>query len=430
MSKYKLKNSIWYETAPRTSYPKLQESIDADVVIVGGGLAGLHSAYSLLEAGRKPVILERHSISVWASGSAMSKVASSHSFLFGSINQWHGREAAAYYGAANIAGFNRIKELIDKYKIKCDWAPADNYVFASAPRRVARLKQELDTFSDVGMDVVWEDKIPRDINPFENWGGIRQRNQAVYHPRKFALALGQAVADKGGVIYEKSLVKDMKRGKDGRFVLSVGDFEVRAKDVVIATKWPPKFFETFNDVINEWSAHIFAFKVDDIKFKDSFYGFRKTVSSYRQHHDKDTGVKYAMVSGKNPGYVRHLFGWGEMPEYAWQCEDTESIDYLPLIGEAEKNLYMALGFNGWGMTTSAYAGMLIAQCLTGDGALQEHLDAASLELGKEFHGKLSGKKLEKLVSPMSKDRHAIWEERLKTMPKTEETKHKKLWAAQ
>lgn len=432
MSKYRLGNSLWYETTPRTAYDAVSADETADVAIIGGGLVALHAAYALLKSGRKVTIYERNRIAVWASGSAAAKVASSHAYLFGAIQKRYGYEAAAQYAASNLAGFKRITDLIAAHDIACDFTPNDNYVYASSAKRVKRLRAEYETFAEIGMKVEWVEHIDEKISPFKNWGGLVQRDQAVYHPRKFALALSEEVVKLGGVIRERAKITSLKTEKDGSVVLRVKDeFEVRAKEVIIATKQAPDFLSDFDDVLNEWSAKVFVYEEEAIRYKNSFYGFSKTVGSYRPHHDGATKKNYLLVTGNKPGYMKEQIGYGDTPVYHWQCEDTETIDMLPLIGRVSpkiNNVYLAIGFNGWGMTTSAYVGLLLSSLIAGDESFESYLKDAAHELKPKYAAHCHAAEVAALLSPLNKKRHANWEQALKVQPKIANPKMQKLWA--
>lgn len=431
MSKYVLGNSLWYETTPRTDFEPVTSDEKADVAIIGGGLVGLHAAYALLKAGRKVTIYERNRIAIWASGSASAKVAASHAYLFGAIAKRYGNEYAAHYGAANLAGFKRVKDLIDTHGIACDYHPNDNYVYASSAKRVKRLKAEQETFAEIGMKVEWVDHIEGSVSPFRNWGGLVHREQAVYHPRKFALALAEEVVKLGGVIRERAGVSGFNIDADGKVRLTIKkEHEVVANEVIIATKKPPVFLTEFDDIINEWAAKVFVYEVDKIRYPDSFYGFTKTVGSYRPHHDDKSDKSYVIVTGEKPGYMKRQIGYGDMPVYNWQCEDSETIDMLPLVGRVSpefKNVYLALGFNGWGMTTSAYTGMLLSHLITGDSTFDETLAEVRAGLKPEYAKLCTAELVGETLSPLNPKRHANWEKALEASPKISNPQMQKVW---
>lgn len=55
--------TVWLErddliSSTSTTYPKLEQNASTDVLVVGGGIAGLHIAYELLQSGKKVILVE------------------------------------------------------------------------------------------------------------------------------------------------------------------------------------------------------------------------------------------------------------------------------------------------------------------------------------------------------------------------------------
>jgi glycine/D-amino acid oxidase-like deaminating enzyme len=112
--------SCWTATAPKTAYPKLAGSQEAEVVVVGAGIVGVTAAYLLREAGLSVALLEARRIGRQVTGRSTAKITTQHSLIYRHLVQTFDLETAQSYADANRLGMNQIGKWVEHLGIACD----------------------------------------------------------------------------------------------------------------------------------------------------------------------------------------------------------------------------------------------------------------------------------------------------------------------
>lgn len=385
MSTYAYGESLWIKTAPQTQkFNPLTADSHADVVVIGGGLTGLHTALALTEVGKKVILVEQHEIASGSSSGALAKVAASHAYLYSGIYPIHGEEGVRVYGQANIAGYHRVQELMQTYDIECDFEHSSNFIEGTKPKRIPRLEKDFAALSMAGLDVTWTKGAGDKTSVFPGvTASIKNPGQGHYHPRKFAFGLLRAFTGLGGKVFENTEVTSVTEDvKTNTCIIKTASGKTLTSDyAVVATRIPDLLSKRLHASYALWDETIHAFKVDTVKYRDTYFRLSRTITSYRPQVDKATGTSYVLLEGKAPKTFSRRLGFEGNPAASWYCQDTETKDYLPTVGRwcnTRKHLYCALGYNGWGMTNSAAAGLLLAQEIAGDTRFAEALNDEKL----------------------------------------------------
>lgn len=367
--------SIWEETA-LPQFPTLQGNIKTDVLIVGGGIAGLLAAYELKSAGVECVIAERGKICGGVTSGTTAKITSQHRLIYADIAQKYGLERAAMYLAANQRAIRKFAVL--SHKFKCDFEETDSFVYSRTDRYV--LEREMKTLQRLHFPAELQDKPPicdvaEELNngesfaeeirrsrvlPFEIVGTLKFPRQAQFHPLKF---LGQLA--KNLTIYENTPVTDIRGNtaftKQG---------EIRAEKFIIATHFPIidrfggyylKMYQSRSSVIALENAPKFDGYYVDANPKG--LSFRKygdlTLISGGAHRTGSPCQKEKLVRFAQLAYPQSKIA------ASWSTQDCITPDGIPFIGNyglVKSNLLVTTGFNKWGMT-SAMAGAEILRDL-------------------------------------------------------------------
>ena len=147
--------SIWQETK-LPSFPRLDRDIRTDVLIIGGGLAGLLTAYQLQKNHVDCVVLERDRICGWTSGNTTAKITAQHGLIYHRLMKEVGPEKTLMYLDANLAACREYGEMCRE--IPCDYQERDNYVYAVED--AGMICRELDALGQLHYPATFHEKLP------------------------------------------------------------------------------------------------------------------------------------------------------------------------------------------------------------------------------------------------------------------------------
>ncbi len=365
--------SYWIASTPETHYPKLDRDIQTDVAIIGGGIAGITTAYLLSVEGVKTVVLEADRILMGTTGHTTAKITSQHELIYDKIQTHVGKELARQYADANEAAIRLIEKIADEKSIDCDFSHQEAYVYTQQDHNIEKIQDEVKAANQLGIEADYLEEIPLRI-PVK--AAIRFHNQAQFHPRKYLLPLAQEITEKGNAIYEKTRVIDIE--KNGTYILTTGQGKnVRAGKVILASHYPflNKPGAYFTRIYVERS-YIVAIKAKEEYPGGMYINAEDPVRSFRRMETDDTelilvgGGRHKAGQGEADTnayyrsliqYAEHQFHVEQIP-YRWSAQDCMTLDGIPYTGHFTSdtpNLYVATGFGKWGMTNATASAMIL-----------------------------------------------------------------------
>lgn len=368
--------SFWLATTPTTKYPKYKPTSEvADVVVVGGGIAGILTAWYLQQAGMRVVIIEKNRIIENTTGNTTAKLTSQHNLIYDFLINKHGDEAARAFGQANQQAVRDIKQLSEELEIDCDYEMADAYVYTKLDDKAAEIQREVEAAKSLGLPASFEEKIEL---PIEIKAAIKFADQAQFHPRKFLLGVAEKLVQKGAKIYEQTEAKDIIPGKITTLKTAGGD--VKGKFIVGATKYPFWKTEIFEDAIWTKLSYALGVKLKNGYPKNMYISAEHPVRTIRSHPYEDSrllvfgGESHEMTKDydKNEHYknliedVVKLFNV-ERILYRWIAGDVMPNDRMPYIGTYpnQANIFIVTGFHAWGLAWGMAAAQIVRDEITG-----------------------------------------------------------------
>ncbi len=369
--------SYWIDSAPQTSYPALNEDISVDVVIVGGGLTGISTAYLLKKQGLKVAVIEADRIVQGTTGHTTAKITSQHSLRYYKIKTHKGEALAKQYADANEAAIAFMAKLIEENQIDCDFSWQSAYVYTQQEDYVQQIQQEAYTAASLGIEASYMEDTPLS---FKVKAAVRFDKQAQFHPRKYVLSLAKEITGEGCHIFEQSRAVDLQEGHIC-IVTTSSNKKVSAKYVVIASHFP------FYDGMGMYFARSFPYRsyavgvLSKEKFPGGMYinaeqpsrslrsqafGDKEMIIASGEHHKTGHGKELNKHYQEMLEYVDSSYG-AEKLLYRWSTQDYKTVDDIPYIGQLTSktpNIYVATGFDKWGMTNSTVAAMLIKDLIT------------------------------------------------------------------
>jgi gamma-glutamylputrescine oxidase len=370
---------------PYDPFPALEDSIEADVAVVGAGFTGLSAALELRARGFTVAVLDQGSIAWGASGRNGGQICTGFSPGLAPLEAALGREAAQACFAVSEEAKDLIGERIERYGIDCDLTPGQ-LICATRPSRMAGLSRHHDDLARYGYSktcLLTRAELEERLATTAYCGALKDEGAGHFHPLNYAIGLARALKKEGGLIFENSKVVEIRRGPRPVVVSEMG--EVRARFVVMACN---AYVDGLNRQIDSRIMPVASYVVtteplgenraralirDDDAVSDSNFVvdyFRLTADrrllfggrcSYSGVHPKD------LAGNMRPRLLRIFPQLSDVAmAYAWGGYIGITYNRLPDVGRIGDNVYYVQGFSGQGVTLSGILGKLMAEAIAGE----------------------------------------------------------------
>ncbi len=386
--------SIWSETAPQTQFPTLDGDKFTDVLIIGGGMAGILCLYHLRQLGLDALLVEARQIGSGITKNTTAVLTAQHDTFYGTLTKRFTLETAKLYLEANLWAVRHFREL--SHSIDCDFEDKPSYIFSRSER--LKMQEEAGAVNLLGFPATFEREPPL---PFPVAGAVKFPEMAQFHPLKFLSGISQGLP-----IYEDTFVQKL----DG-LTAHTNHGRITARRIIVATHYP--FIDThgfFFTKLYQQRSYIIALEnapdLEGTYVEDEGEGlyFRNyknlLLVGGGDHRTGKRGGGFGVMRG---WAARHCPNAREVA--SWATQDCMSLDGMPYIGLYSKNtpnLYVATGFNEWGMTSSMVsASVLIDLIIEREDALIEVFSPQRSVLHKQLFANL-GTTLGDMVLPTTK----------------------------
>ncbi|HEX8207210.1 MAG TPA: FAD-dependent oxidoreductase [Solirubrobacteraceae bacterium] len=367
-------DSLWIDKAPATSYPSLERDLEVDVAVIGGGIAGVTTALFCKQEGLRVAVLEKGVISGAATGMSTAKASALQESLLSEVRRIAGKDALLAYAHANVAALERMDALVREHSIDCSWERLPDYTYAAEESQVSTVEQIVEAGQEAGLPVERVTDVPL---PFDVPAAARLDGQAQFQPATYTRALAALVDGDGSAVYESTMVTGLSEGAPHE-VRVEGGVTVRAKHVVVATQYPLLDRGVFFARLEATRSYIVAGRVKDVPAPDAMLiTAGQPTRSLRRWGDwlliggegHQTGASKADPERYEQliEFGREHFGITDFP-YRWSTQDGMPIDHVPYIGRYHpraEGLWVAGGFQKWGMTNGTVAAMVLSDLIAG-----------------------------------------------------------------
>ena len=372
----------WIESSEGRGYKKLDRDIQVDYLIIGGGVAGITCLYLLVSAGHKAVLIDADRIGYGCSGRNTGKITAQHALVYNSIEKQFDLERARQYYEVNDKALELIETLIARYNIQCDFQRVPACVFTQDEDYAEKIRQEYETYQKIGLDCRLEKEIPI---PLKIKNALILNNQAQFNPKKYLDALADEAVKQGGTIYEDTRIVDFQPGE--RCTLKTGNkFTLDAGHVVIASHFPCYDGMGFYFAkLKPMRTYAVMAKYDKSFPKCHFINAEDPTRSLRYVHEADSllivGESHKVGHHREDHYLNlkkfgnEVFGIEEY-QYQWSAQDYEPPRNIPYVGYLNKdtpNIFVATGFNKWGISGGTAAAMVISNMIQNGSSPYEEL---------------------------------------------------------
>lgn len=343
--------SLWTEQQKLPEFPRLNKDLRTSVLIIGGGMTGILCAYFLQQAGVDYCLLEKDSICSGITAGTTAKITSQHGLIYHRLLSWEGMEKAEMYLRANEKAVKHFKDM--GWFIDCGMEEKDSYVYATGNPH--RLEQELRALERLHCSAEFVEELNL---PIKTTAAIRFPKQAQFHPLKFAAAIAKDLR-----IYEHSEVREMTE----YFALTENG-SVAAEKIIIATHFP--FINTRGSYfLKMYQQRSYVLALADAPDVDGMYVDADAGGlSFRNAEGLLLFGGGSHRTGKPARGLEELKACAVscLPRAkiaaAWGNQDCMTLDGMPYIGRysrATPDLFVAAGYNKWGMTGAMTAAAVL-----------------------------------------------------------------------
>ncbi|MFN2464765.1 MAG: FAD-dependent oxidoreductase [Candidatus Dormibacteria bacterium] len=363
--------SIWVDSHAAPIYGPVLRDRRFDVVVIGAGITGLTTALLLKRQGAKVAVLESDQVCSGVTGYTTAKVSALHGTMYSRLEERHGADTARIYAEANVAGLDLVAALVTELEISCDFERHAAYTYSEDANSAGLIHAEVAAAQRAGLGANFT--TDTDL-PFPIRAAVELPNQALFHPRKYCLALAAAVHGGGSAVFEMTRAVDVTQG-DPVEVKTESGRSVRADNVVLATHLPFLDRGLFFVRTAPYRSYATALRLRSQVPQGMYLSIDEPSRSLRpipglgenlllvggeghkSGQEPDTTARYAALEA----WSHDRFA-GAAITHRWSAQDYIPADDLPYVGRlwaGSRRLWTATGFQKWGMTNGSAAAIML-----------------------------------------------------------------------
>ena len=398
--------SSWYANLEKPiKSAKLTDSVlsslggePVDVAIIGGGIAGLTTAYLLSKSGKKVAVIEDGYIGSGETGRTTAHITHALDDRYYNLEQKHGLDGARSAANSHTAAINLIESTVKEENIDCDFERLDGFLFLDPTDTKESLDKELEATHKAGINTTEiVEKAP--LQSFNTGPCIRFPNQAQFQPLKYLRGLYHAIIRNEGQIFTETHAQEINSDS----IKTIDDYTLKARNIVIATNAPiiDKTSKIY-DKQDAFRTYVIGARIKKGAIPTALYWdtgnqySENLVAPYhyvriqKRDNDEDNDDKnydLLIIGGEDhqtgnfssdddieKRYSR-LESWAkdrfpiEAIKYRWSGQVMEPQDSIAFIGhnpgDNRNNIYIATGDSGNGITHGTIAGILLTDLILG-----------------------------------------------------------------
>lgn len=355
--------SIWDNFFDDSIFKPINKNIETDVAIIGGGITGLSIAYFLKSSNLDVCLFERNKIGSGITSKTTAKITFLQQGLISKIKNVYGEKTANKYYESQKYAINQLVNIINKNNINCDLKKVYSYYFAINKNDITKIREEENILKSFNEEVRVVSSLPDGLKiPY----GITSENTYVFNPMKYLNSIKNIIKNKIK-IYENSKVIKFEKAENG-YIIDVNNYKVKTKYLIIASHYPYFLLPFLMPLkCSLEKSYIGCFRT---KEKSNFSAISEANSVLSIRYLECNKEKYKLLLTNSHNVINKLNEENNFkniqtnnPDYMWSNIDVITKDYMPYIGSIADNLFIATGYNTWGMTNATLAGTIISDII-------------------------------------------------------------------
>jgi glycine/D-amino acid oxidase-like deaminating enzyme/nitrite reductase/ring-hydroxylating ferredoxin subunit len=382
--------SYWVNSIEPLAYAKLTMDKETDVVVIGGGMAGVSVAYNLVRSGRKVILLEDGYIGSGETGRTTAHLVNALDDRYYDLEKQYGKDNAKLIAQSHSAAITHVEKNVHREKIDCSFTRLDGYLFIHPTDDESSLDKEFEAAERAGLEVEMVTDVPG-ITHVKR--AIRFKNQAQFHPLNYLKGLCESITKNGSNIYTNTHVKEI----ESDHVITESGYKIKANHVVVATNSPVNNKYVMHLKQSPYRTYVIGATVPKNEIPKALwwdtgnfevnseippYHYIRTIEyndthdllivGGEDHHTGDTSEEHIPEERRYKqleSWTRFHFPQIQNIEFRWSGQVMEPLGSLAYIGHNpfdKNNVYIVTGDSGNGITHGAIAGMLITDLINGE----------------------------------------------------------------
>ena len=350
-----------------------------DILIIGGGITGLTTAYFLMNSNKNILLIDKDKIGSGATYKSTAKISYLQKDIYQKLEKTYDYKTSKLYYESQKDAIKLLKDIIMKEKISCDLEKCNAYLFTTNKNGVKKIENEKDILEKFGVTCYDSNSLPI---PYKIESSFYIEDSYTFNPKKYTDELSNTLNSKINIV-EDTIAFNITKDND-LFNVTTNKGKITAKKIIVATHYPffifPNLLPLRNYINREYvtagkyktKEYFTAINID--KDTESIRFYKDNIIYVSNNHRLTNNIDYEKMYEKSRNEFREKFMTDV--EYSWMNQDLMTNDYLPIIGYSKNSLddlFIATGFNAWGITNGVIAAKIISDLINGNSNKYETL---------------------------------------------------------
>lgn len=372
------KKSLWKDTIKLQETKALNQDIETDILIIGGGITGITAAYYLKD--KHVTLIDRGLIGMGVTANTTGKLTYLQDQIYLDIIKAHNEPTAYLYYLAQKEAIKLVLDNIKDNNIDCNLEESQSMVFTNDEKQIAKIKELENFFNKYNIEFGLITNLPI---KFPCKYGLKVNDTYVFNPLKYLNKLKEILIKNNVNIYENTKATTLAKEND-YYIVETTKNKIRTNKIIVATHYPFFVKPGFIPFKTHISKSYVIASITDNDQKFNAITNTNPIHSFRYYNDENIYLLYSSISHPNSRDLNYEKNYNKLItqykkyfnykiNYIWSTHDIMTPDYLPFIGKLKPNLYIATGYNKWGMTNGTIAGKVLSDLIKKEKSKYEDL---------------------------------------------------------